>query len=91
MSTLRGRRPSLKPSSGIYHRGVSAEGFSATPTQVRQGFAVSVVLRTAFTALPLEQLVAPPQVDQLAALEKLVATRIRLCRFLLTLAAELPR
>jgi len=75
-----------------YHRGVSAEGFSATPTQVRQGFAVSVVLRTVFTALPLEQLVAPPpQVDQLAALEKLVATRIRLCRFLLTLAAELPR
>lgn len=70
-----------------YIRGMAAEGFPATPTEIRTGFILSLIVRGMFTALPVETLEAPttePFPGQTAHWIE----RILLTRFLLDLAAE---
>jgi len=69
-----------------YHKGLNAASDLGTPEQVRQGFVASLVLRSAFTAVPFELLGAPDTPE----LRATFTGRIRLTRYLLDLAAELP-
>lgn len=64
---------------------LNAEGHVATAEQVRYGYIGSLILRSAFTALPIELLGMPPT-DELATLFE---QRVRLTRFMLDLARDL--
>jgi tRNA A-37 threonylcarbamoyl transferase component Bud32 len=66
---------------GAYGEGLTEEGLTVDVEDVRYGFDAALVIRSAFTALPLERL-AEPATDQLAAL---MADRIRLTRYLVDL------
>lgn len=68
-----------------FTEGLNADGHVATTAQVRYGYVGSLVLRSAFTALPIELLGMPPS-DELATLFE---QRVRLTRFMLDLAREL--
>lgn len=68
-----------------FHEGLVSEGFVASLDQVRTGFAVSLVVRSMFTALPFERLAAPASASATA----MWVERIRLTRFLLDLSATL--
>ena len=68
-----------------YIDGLADEGHAVNPSDVRYGFDAGLVLRSAFTALPLEQL-AGPDSDALAAL---IAQRVRLTRYLVDLGLTL--
>jgi hypothetical protein len=72
-----------------YVVGLGTEGFHASPDSVRLGMDGGLVVRSAFTALPLERL-GEPITDELTAL---VARRVELTRHLveLGLAATTPR
>lgn len=63
--------------TAAYTAGLIAEGTAVTEAQVRFGFEVALVVRAAFTALPLERF-AEPATDALA---DLVARRMRLTRY----------
>jgi len=65
--------------------GLNADGEVATVDQVRLGYLGSLLVRAAFTALPLEALGAPAS-DELAVL---FVERVRLTRFLVDLMREL--
>jgi len=67
-----------------YTRGMVAEGFPATPTEIWTGFVLSLAARSMFTALPLESLDRHPSSEQTGYWVE----RIRLTRFLLDLSAE---
>ena len=68
-----------------FTEGLNAEGHVATAEQIRYGHLASLVLRSAFTALPVELLGMPPS-DELAVLFE---QRVRLTRFMLDLARTL--
>lgn len=67
-----------------YCHGLADEGFPASRDEVRTGFLVSLIVRSMFTALPLETLGASPSAAQTAYWVE----RIRLTRFMLGLAVE---
>jgi hypothetical protein len=74
-----------------YLDGVGAEGMAVSDADVRDGYVGSLVVRSAFTALPIELLQAPaPLGDDVAAASGLWIERVRLTRYLLDLAATLP-
>lgn len=64
-----------------YTEGLNAAGPVATAEQVRFGYLGSLLLRSAFTALPLEQFGAPPS----EGLAELFGQRVRLTRFMVDL------
>ncbi len=66
-----------------YVEGLTSTGFAATPEQVRQGFNAALLVRSLFTALPLERLEEPES----AELRDLLVRRVRLTRFLLDLVS----
>ena len=68
-----------------FTEGLNADGHVATAEQVRYGYLGSMLLRSAFSALPIELLGMPPT-DELAALFE---QRVRLTRFMLDLAREI--
>jgi Phosphotransferase enzyme family len=68
-----------------YIDGLTDEGHAVNPSDVQFGFDAGLVLRSAFTSLPLEQLVGPDS-DALAAL---IAQRVRLTRYLVDLGLTL--
>jgi Phosphotransferase enzyme family len=68
-----------------FTEGLNADGHVAGVAQVRLGYLGSLMLRSAFTALPLELLDAPP-IEELAAL---FDQRVRLTRFMVDLMREL--
>ncbi len=59
-------------------RGLREEGCAADPAQVRYGFDAALVIRSGFTALPLDQLAQPPT----PALRAEVARRVALTRYI---------
>lgn len=65
-----------------YVDGLLGTGFAATPAQIERGYVTSLLVRSLFTALPLEMLAAPDSPE----LRRLLAVRARLARFLLDLA-----
>jgi hypothetical protein len=67
-----------------YTDGLVSTGFEATSEQVREGFIVSVLSRSLFCALPLEELDAADS----PALRARLRNRIGLTRFLLGLATQ---
>jgi Phosphotransferase enzyme family len=69
-----------------YVDGLAEEGLPVDIAAVRYGFDAALVLRSAFTALPLEQLDAPPNTD----LERLIEQRARLTRYLIDLGLAIP-
>jgi hypothetical protein len=69
-----------------YTEGLRSTGFPATAEQVQQGFVLSVLVRSLFTAIPLEELHQP---DSPRLRERLV-NRIRLARYLLDLCPTTP-
>lgn len=62
--------------------GLAAEGYPATPDQIRGGYLSGLLLRSAFSAIPLETLAEPPT----ELLIGLWADRLRMTRALLDLA-----
>lgn len=70
-----------------YGRGLQSTGFDASPDQIEQGFLISFVVRSMFTALRSE---TPGQPDSLA-LRDLLIERLRLTRHLLQRAAQITR
>ncbi|MEO5832379.1 MAG: phosphotransferase [Nakamurella sp.] len=68
-----------------YVDGLRSTGFAVTPGEVEQGFLLASVVRSLFTAVPLETLDRPDAAD----LRSLLAARIRLARYLLTCADEI--
>ncbi|WP_194909295.1 phosphotransferase [Catenulispora rubra] len=64
--------------------GLAAEGHDATRDQIRGGYLSGLVLRSAFSAIPLETLAGPPT-DELVAFW---TERLRMTRVLLDLADE---
>ncbi|MFC1436205.1 hypothetical protein ACEZDB_36790 [Streptacidiphilus sp. N1-3] len=77
------RLPELSPAILAAHaEGLAAEGHRATLDQIRGGYLSGLVLRSAFTAIPLERLAEPPS-DQLIGHW---ADRLRMTRALLDLA-----
>jgi hypothetical protein len=68
-----------------YLAGLASTGCTASRDQVRRGYEVSLLVRSLFTALPLELLGAPDS----AALRAILIHRIGLTRFLLDLATRL--
>jgi hypothetical protein len=71
---------------GAYVTGLDDEGLIVAESVVRYGMDVSLVVRSAFTALPLERL-AEPVTDDLAAH---VAHRLELTRYLVDVGLALP-
>lgn len=67
-----------------YIDGLRSTGFDATCEHVEQGFILSLLVRSLFTAVPLEQLHQPDS----PRLRTLLTCRIHLARYLLNLAAE---
>jgi hypothetical protein len=79
--------PALRDVLISAHRaGLSAEGVAVDERLIRQGMDGGMVVRSAFTALPLEQLAAPIT-EQLA---RFVRDRLRLTRYLVDLGLALP-
>ena len=72
---------------GAYVDGLAEEGMKVDEKEVRYAFDAGLVIRSAFTALPLEQLSGPPG-NGLAAL---IAERVRLTRYLVDLGLAMPR
>ena len=78
-----------------YTAGLAAEGLIVDESDVQYGMDVGLVVRSAFTALPLERLAdacagtAPdePVADELASL---VAARLELTRYLVDLGLTIP-
>jgi Phosphotransferase enzyme family len=70
-----------------YVEGLAAEGLAVDMADARFGFDAALVLRSAFTALPLEQLTGPAS----DSLERLIAQRARLTRYLVDLGLAIPR
>lgn len=70
-----------------YTDGLLSTGFEATPAEVREGFVLSVVVRSLFTTLGLDE---PPQPDTSEA-HAHVGNRIGLTNYLLDLAEECLR
>ncbi|MCA1823807.1 MAG: phosphotransferase [Frankia sp.] len=68
-----------------YVAGLAAEGMSVDARDVVRGFVGSLVVRSAFTAIPFERLHAEPN----AELETLFDQRIRLTRYIVDLAAQI--
>ena len=66
-----------------YLDGLRSTGFDVTANQVEEGFVLSILVRSLFTAIPLEEL---HQADS-PGLRALLISRVRLARFLLGLAA----
>ena len=71
---------------GSYTAGLAEEGMPVDEELVRYGFDAALVVRSAFTALPLERLAEPPT-DELA---EQFAYRARLTRYLVDLGLSLP-
>ncbi len=69
-----------------YLDGMRAEGATPDPDAVRTGYVGSLLLRSAFTALPLELLLRPSD----AELAPIFASRAGYARFLLGLRSEMP-
>ncbi len=77
--------PALVPIiTAAFHRGLTAEGFEASAEQVRTGFLVSLIVRSALTALPFETLGTSAGDAQ----STFWIERIRLTRLMLDLARE---
>jgi hypothetical protein len=70
-----------------YTAGLAAEGLRVDPDVVRFGCHAALVVRSAFSALPLERLAGRPAPDDV----DLVARRVRLTRHLVDLGLALPR
>jgi hypothetical protein len=66
-----------------YIDGVRSTGFPATSAEVERGSILSMLVRSLFTAIPLEELHRPDS----CSLRSLLVSRIRLARYLLDLAA----
>lgn len=64
--------------------GLAEEGHGATVDQIRGGYLAGLVLRSVFSAIPLETLAAPPS-DELV---ELWAQRLRMTRALVELAGD---
>jgi hypothetical protein len=69
-----------------YVDGLADEGLTVDANDVRYGFDAALVIRSAFTALPLEQLTGPPR----PGLDTLMADRVRLTRYLVDLGLRIP-
>jgi hypothetical protein len=69
-----------------YTAGLADEGLRVDGDVVRFGFHAALVVRSAFSALPLARLAGPPRRDDAAA----VARRVRLTRHLVDLGLALP-
>lgn len=67
-----------------YIEGLRSTGCDATPEQIEKGFVLSLLIRSLFTAIPLEEL---HQVDS-PRLQSLLISRIRLARYLLDLSTD---
>jgi hypothetical protein len=67
-----------------YVEGLASTGFPATPEQVHRGYLMSLLVRSLYTTLPLEELDLPDS----PALRDRLSGRIAMARFLLTLADE---
>jgi len=77
------RLPEISSAILVAHAdGLAAEGHRATIDQIRGGYLSGLVLRSAFSAIPLERLAEPPT-DQLV---EHWADRLRMTRALLDLA-----
>ncbi len=89
--------PGLMPASDLaavadailpaYTDGLLSTGFEATPAQVRAGFVSSLLVRSLFSALPLEELGAPDS----PGLRSRLRQRLGLTRYLLDLVPTLDR
>ena len=69
-----------------YTAGLADEGLRVDGDVVRFGFHAALVVRSAFSALPLARLAGPPRRDDAAT----VARRVRLTRHLVDLGLALP-
>jgi Phosphotransferase enzyme family len=69
-----------------YVDGLADEGLTVDENDVRYGFDAALVIRSAFTGLPLERLAGPPS----DGLERLLADRARLTRYLVDLGLAIP-
>ncbi len=69
-----------------YRRGLADEGMRVAEPVVAFGFRAALVVRSAFTALPLERLAEPPTPE----LAELMAARLRLTRVLVDIGFGLP-
>lgn len=79
--------PALHDEILVAHaRGLAMDGFPVDLDQLRYGFDAQLVIRSAFTALPLDRLGEPPS-DRLASL---VEARLALTRYLVDLGLALP-
>jgi len=74
-----------------YVEGVRVEGMEVSESEVYDGYVGSLVVRAAFTALPLELLEAPPTTRGRSRRDRqLWLERVRLTRYLLDLARTVP-
>lgn len=74
-----------------YLAGIRTENMEVSEVDVYDGYVASLVVRAAFTALPIERLAAPPLMgDEAAAFQHLWLERVRLTRYLLDLADTVP-
>ena len=69
-----------------FAEGLNADGHVASVEQVRYGYLGALMLRSAFTALPLELMGMPPSEE----VAELFSQRVRLTRFMVDLMRELP-
>ncbi len=70
-----------------FTEGLNADGHVAGAEQVRYGYLGALMLRSAFSALPLELMGMPPGEE----VAELFSQRVRLTRFMVDLMRELPR
>jgi hypothetical protein len=70
-----------------YTKGLADEGLRVDADVVRFGFHAALVVRSAFSALPLARLAGPPDRDDAAV----VAQRVRLTRYVVDLGPALAK
>lgn len=76
----------------LLDEGLADEGWQVDQATVRRGYLLSQLARSACSALPLEQLLAPPGTTPADVLDLLVRERVALTRTLLDLCAPVvPR
>lgn len=79
--------PAIHDEIAVAHaQGLAMDGFPVDLDELRYGFDAQLVIRSAFTALPLDRLGEPPS-DQLASL---VEERLALTRYLVDLGLAIP-